>query len=209
MYQIGFETLIFIRLISFKLLHHLVQNTVDELATITNDDIGKDAIYLYPVFEDKWYDLSRAVNGTVTYHTADEFATLFGTSERANDVVVTLLRDATVYSGVVFADGWNSFTGKATFDLRGNTLTKIEPSGTKFVYDETQEKYVEVGTFEETSKYVFSCSKGYMNFTITSSGDKQGTVVSYGIKGNFYYDADGNVVDSIGVNDATGMTERV
>ena len=171
--------------------------TVDELVAISEEDTARGYVNLYPVYESNQYDFSLTVNGVVTYYTADQYSTLFAAAQRADNVErkITLLRDAEVYDVITFSTDSAKANVVVTFDLRGNTLTRVNLVGNKFKYDPATEQYVANGTLAQATNgtYMFYCNRKNNVFTITSSTEEKGTIITYKVSGDIYYDENGKM----------------
>ena len=171
--------------------------TVDEIGAITQNEV-ENGLTLYPVFSQKQYDFSLTKNGQVTYYTADQFKEIFAAAESIYNVpvTVTLLRDAEVYDQVAFSKAYIGSDGTQyrtdiTFDLRGNTLTKVNLSGNKYKYNGSE--YVADGTLSATGAYLFSSARAANDIIITSSTEEKGTLVCFAAKADVYYNESGKM----------------
>ena len=167
--------------------------TVDTLTAITADDVAAGTITLYPVYGQVQYDFSLNVKGTLTYHTADEYATVFNTAEATAGSVVTLLRDTEVYDQITLDAGRT-----VTFDLRGNTITRIYLSGNTFYKNAETGEYDAGEAIATASKnaavtHMFYTKTKNTGLTITSSADEMGTVNNLKVIGDIYYDENGKM----------------
>jgi len=162
--------------------------TVDTLVPITADDVATGTLNLYPVYKQTQYDFSLNVNGTLTYHTADEYATIFNTAEATTGSVVTLLRDAEVYDQITLDAGKT-----ITFDLRGNTLTRINLIGNTFHKNAGTGVYAAGDARTSVGSWVFYTNTKNTGLTITSSADEMGTVKTYKVTADIYYDENGKM----------------
>ena len=167
--------------------------TVDTLVPITAENVAAGTLNIYPVYRQVQYDLSLNVSGTLTYHTIDEYVTVFDTAEATTGSVVTLLRDAEVYDLITLDAGKT-----ITFDLRGNTITKVYLSGNTFYKNAETGEYDAGEAIATASKnagvtHMFYTKTKNTGLTVTSSAEEKGTVKCLKAIGDIYYDENGNV----------------
>jgi len=148
---------------------------VEDLRPVTEEDVNRGWIALYPVYEIIQYGFELiSATGDSSYFLENEYDAVFASA--GTGATIKLLTDITTRNAI-------SFAKTLTLDLNGYSFNNLVTTISKYdaTYDSETGEYVKGAQIGETKVtgdggYLFSITKSSFTFTITSS--RPGAVMS-------------------------------